>query len=152
MAPSGGDVVVGGAEEHELAVGEPRQDRIDLGDARSIRSRIAGKSSTTRRTSSTAATMASSSSSAVVVVDAVDLDLGPRLDGARRRRPMSEATSVSRCCCVALHGQHRVDEQVHAEPEAVEHHAHRVDEERHVVGDDEEHRVLRVPAVALALG
>ena len=31
-AAVGGDVVVGGAEEHELAVGEPRQDRLHVGE------------------------------------------------------------------------------------------------------------------------
>ena len=148
--PSGADVVVGGPEEHELAGGQPRQDRrhrgqrvhpvahrrevvddpLHVGDGAGDLGLDGGRGG---------------------VVGAVDLDLGPRLEPAldvgRVGSDVDEALSL-----VAHGPQHRVDEQVDAEPAPLEHDPHRVDEERHVVGDDQHDGVRRVPAVALAVG
>ena len=52
---------------------------------------------------------------------------------------------------VAADPHHRVDDQVDAVALAREVHRHRVDDERHVVGDDLDQRVRRLPAVLLEL-
>ena len=144
----GVDVVVGGAEEHELAVGEPGQDRVDGGE------RV-----------HPAAHRVEVLDGELDVVDgppdvgldlgglggAVDLDLGPRFQHALAlggvRGDVDQPVVL-----VSDRSQHRVHEEVDAQAAALEDHPQRVDEERHVVGDDEQHRVLGVPAVALAVG
>ena len=146
----GVDVVVGGAEEHELAGGEPRQDRVDVAEREhpfAHRSEVLDD----------APHVLDGGGDRLLqllgrrLVGAVDLDLRPGFDGAVGAGDVGgdvgEAVVV-----VTLHRQHRVDEEVDTEAEALEHETHRVDEERHVVGDDQEHGVLRVPAVALTIG
>jgi len=52
-------------------------------------------------------------------------------------------------CVVTHHPDHRVDDQLDRVPLPAELHGHRVDQERHVVGHDLHHRVRRAPPVAL---
>ncbi len=52
----------------------------------------------------------------------------------------------------ALDRHDRVDRDVDQEAQPVERHAHRIDQERHVVGDHLDHGVGRLPAVLLDLG
>ena len=92
--PSAPTVVVGGAEEHELAVGQPRQDRVDVAERRASGRASPSKSSTTRRTSSTAAGSRPRQLGRRGVVGAVDLDLRPRLDQAVARPGTCRSTSV----------------------------------------------------------
>ena len=95
--PVGGDVVVGRAEEHELAVGQPRQDRVDgrqrlhpLAHRRRSRRRRAGRRRRPRRMSaSTAAAVASSVRSISICVHASS---GPTASAE------SGATSTRRSC------------------------------------------------------
>ncbi len=49
---------------------------------------------------------------------------------------------------VALHGEHRMDQQLHADSRVAEHDAERVDQERHVVGDDRDQRAAGLEAMA----
>ncbi len=49
----------------------------------------------------------------------------------------------------AAHREHRVDDQVDGQPQAVQRHGHRIHQERHVRGDDLADRVGRLPAVLL---
>jgi hypothetical protein len=141
-----GPVVLGGAEEHELALGEPWQERVD-------RAQLVHPGAHRRKVLDDAADVLDCTDHVRLnrarrhLVDAVDLDLGPRLDPVALGGHSDEGVVGA-----ALHGEHRVDEQVHPEPVALEDHAGRVDEEGHVVGDHEQHRVRRVPAVAIAVG
>ncbi len=87
----------------------------------------------------------------VLVAQAVDLHvdqgLGLRAFGvAVGRHDLDDLVVVS-----APHPQHRVDDQVDPESLAGQLHAHRVDEEGHVVARDLDHRVSRLPAVLLEL-
>ena len=78
----------------------------------------------------------------------VELDQRPRLEIAGRERVVESGDAV---LLIAYDRQHRMDEQVDAEPVTIEHHPHGVDEERDVVGDEHEHRTLAPPAIALDL-
>jgi hypothetical protein len=73
-------------------------------------------------------------------VAAVDLHVDPGLVGGPLLDPDVRAV-------VADHPEHRVDDEVDAEPHRRHRHADGVDEEGHVVGDDLDDRVRRLPAV-----
>ena len=143
-------VVVGGPEEHELPCRQPREDRRDLGQGLHPPAHRREVVDDTLDVGDRTADLALDRGGRRVV-GAVDLDLGPRLEPAGDlggvRRDVDEAVTL-----VPYGPQHRVHEQVHAEPAPLEHEPHRVDEERHVVGDDEHDGVRGVPAVALAVG
>ena len=73
-------------------------------------------------------------------VAAVDLDVDPGLVRGPLLDPDVRAV-------VADHPEHRVDDEVDAEPHRRHRHADGVDEEGHVVGDDLDDGVRRLPAV-----
>ena len=159
-------VVAAVAEEREVVVGEPAQERLALGELlRRDRRRAARRSrrrsrsdagpassssrSTARRTSaSTRATSAASASSRVGLDDPVDLDVDERLAARVAARP-SAATLGERAVGAALHRDDRMDDEMQRQAVPVDFHRHRVDEERHVVVDDLDDRVRRLPAVLL---
>ena len=72
-------------------------------------------------------------------VAAIDLQVHPGLVGRAVLDPLVAAV-------VPDDAQHRMDDQVDAEPHGRHHHAHRVDQERHVVGDDLHHGVWGLPS------
>ncbi len=78
---------------------------------------------------------------------AVDLDHLPGLE-LRARRRVVEVDRLQPAAPVADHGEDRVREQVDGETRLRAHHAERVDQERLVVRDDHDDRVRRGEAVA----
>ena len=163
-------LVVAVAEEGEVVVLEPDEERARLGDLVGVERRRVGPQLGRPASSARARISRPVVDRGAHLVDhalEVALELlaaRPGRSGARPRRgsPTRPAcrsasapcgsTSSSSPVGVAAHLDDRVDDQVDAEAAPVELHADRVDQERHVVGHDLDGRVRRLPAVRLELG
>jgi hypothetical protein len=82
---------------------------------------------------------------------AVDLDVDEGLERPVGDRRVVREHLEERAALVSAHAQHRVDDEVDAAAEPGQLHAHGVDEERHVVVHDLDDGVGRLPAVLLEL-
>ena len=139
-ATSGDGVVRRRTEEHELAVRQPTQERIDVHQAEHAVAHGGEVGDDPVHEFDRRAQVGRERLRAVAL-EAVDLDLRPRLDDRvgtwllddLDQLPLGRAPDV----------QHRVHEQVRGDAVALEHDAHRVDQERGVVGDEQHDRAIR---------
>ena len=161
-------VVAAVAEEGEVVVGDPRQERlrllqvvgvdhlgavlqvgecgVDLAEHRlpvlDCRAHVAER----------ALELGADRLQPLRIALAVDLDVHERFEGgfaAIAGRRIQHR--LERAVGAAPHRDHRVDGEVDQEPEAVERHARRIHQERHVVGHHLDDGVGRLPAVLLDL-
>jgi hypothetical protein len=163
-----GDVVVAVAEEHEVVVLEPGQERLGLVDVGRVdrelrrvqlggylerlrshlRPVLDGGADLADDAQQVAPECVQLRSIGLPRHLGVDHGLGDRVvrRGGVGRQDVDQGAGV-----VAADVHDRVDDQVDAEAAPVQLHRHRIDQERHVVGDDLHRRVRRLPAVLLEL-
>ncbi len=132
QSTGGVGVVGGGAEEHQVLVGQPAHERVERPERGEP---VAHRGVVAHRQVDLVGGRHDLALDHLheVVGTAVDLHLGPGFD-----RPVADR--FDQPIGVTPHRQHRVHQEVDAEPVGVEHHPDRVDEERGVVGDHVQHR------------
>ncbi len=161
-------VVAAVAEEGEVVVGDPRQERLRLLQVRGIDRPGAVPEIGERRVdlaehrppvldrgahvAERALELGADPVQPLQIALPVDLDVHERFErgfaavaGGRIQHRLEHAV------CVTAHRQHRMDREVDQEAQAVQRHAHRIDQERHVVGDHLDDGMGRLPAVLLDL-
>ena len=157
------EAVLAVAEEREVVVGQPVEERGGLVGLRAADARHLGRHASAAiararcqhprpvldgetRTSSSVASMRARTCSSCAAIRRC----GPPRCAARIRAMPSRRVArrlEQAAGPVAPHREHRVHHRVDREPAAVQHHRERIDQERHVVGDDLDHRARRLPAV-----
>jgi len=154
--PVGCALVGGCPQDHEVLAGQPRQQFVAVGET--DHPFLHGS-----EVLDDAMDVVDGGSNVVLelVVEigwaSVDFDLGPRLDTVVARGGPIAVEPARRDTdhlvgLVPFHLEHRVHQEVDAEPELVEHHPHGVDQEGDVVGDEQQHRAVAVPPIALVVG
>jgi hypothetical protein len=165
LAAGGGDLVVAAAEEGEMVVEQPGEERASLFE-------LGGRQPAARRLEA-ADHLLQARAHRLPVLDrgahvgehfgdprlelrelrgvalAVDLDVHEGLEPPLRR--VGGLVERHQFAALVAHDtQHRVNHEVQREALPVHFHRHRIDEERHIVVHDLDHRVRALPAVLLA--
>ena len=145
------DVERRGAEEHEVTVGEPAEERIEVGVREHPIAHLLEVADDAVGPLD-GVDQVGLERSGLLGSAPVDLELRPRLDaaarlvvGTRLDDPLDPTVGIT------AHVQHGVDQQVGGDVVSFEHHPDRVDEERDVGRHDEDDRTIGVPAVAVAI-
>ncbi len=136
-------------QHHEVFRGQPREQRVAVGDAEQSvlhRSEVVDHQVDLGDGRPDLALQCRRHLGAATV----DLDLGPRFDHVVRTGFLGDAGQHA--VGVTFGGQRGMDEQVDAEAVPVEDQPHRVDQERHVLGDEQQDRAVRPPPVTLEAG